>query len=191
MDIVARARGLILRPREEWAAIAAEPTDTQRLFREYAVPMAAIPAVAGFIGVAILGAMLGFATAGMARVGLLALLVNAIVGYVLGLVGVFLVGKVIEALAPRFGAPPAPLGAMKLAVYAPTASWLAGVFLILPPLAILALLGLYSLYLFYVGAPIVARVPPERALVFTAAVVVIAIVVNVAVAWVAGLFLAL
>jgi hypothetical protein len=39
--------------------------------------------------------------------------------------------------------------AMKLAVYSPTAAWLAGVFAILPPLAILGILGLYSLYIFW------------------------------------------
>lgn len=53
MDIVARAKGLITRPREEWEAIAGEPTDTASLFKGYVAPLSAIPAVAGFIGLAV------------------------------------------------------------------------------------------------------------------------------------------
>ena len=62
---------------------------------------------------------------------------------------------------------------MKLAAYSPTASWLAGAFAILPPLAILALLGLYSLYILYKGVPVVTRVPEDRALVFTLALIAV------------------
>lgn len=190
MDIVARAKGLILRPRKEWAAIAFEPTDTRALFTGYAMPVSAVPAVAGFIGSAIFGAMLGSVTGGAMRVGIPGLLISSLLGWVLGLVSVFVIGRIIEALAPRFGAPADPLAAMKLAVYAPTAAWLAGVFAILPPLALLSVLGLYSLYLFHVGAPIVARVPQDRALVFTAAVVAVAILVNLLIAvLLGGLFL--
>ena len=59
MDIFARAKGLILRPAEEWRIIAAEPADTRGLFTSYAMPMSAIPAVAGFIGMAVFASILG------------------------------------------------------------------------------------------------------------------------------------
>jgi hypothetical protein len=181
MDIVARAKGLILSPREEWPRVAAEPADTQSLFTGYAMPLAAIPAVAGFIALAILGASLSVATGGAARVGIAAALGNAILSYLLGLVGVFVVGKIIEALSPRFGGTPDPVAAMKLAVYAPTAAWVAGIAILIPLLGgLIAIIGaIYSLYLFWVGAPIVARVPQDRLLVFTLAVIACAIVINI------------
>jgi Yip1 domain len=169
MDIVARAKGLITRPREEWGVIAGEASDTASLFKGYVIPMSAIPAIAGFIGLALFARMFAFALPCFS-VG--ALLLQSIVSYVLGLAGVWVFGKIIQVLAPRFGGTGEEVPAMKLAAYTPTASWLAGAFAIVPPLAILGLLGLYSLYILYKGVPVVARVPEDRALVFTLALIV-------------------
>ncbi len=185
MDIVARARGLILQPGEEWYRIAAETTDTRSLFTAYAMPMAAVPAAAGFIGGAMIARTMGLHP-GMERIGTGTLLLYSIIAYLLGLAGVWLLGKIIQALAPRFEGSRDEVAAMKLAVYSPTASWLAGIFAILPPLSFLSLLGLYSLYIFYRGVPVVAGVPQDRALGFTLAVILCALVVNILVAMLAG-----
>ena len=187
MTIIERAKALILQPEREWQTIALERADTKSLFTGYAMPLAAIPAVAGFIGSAVFAGFLGSALG--VRIGTFSLLLNAIIGYVLGLAGVWVWGKIIEALAPRFGGVADETAAMKLAVYSPTAAWLAGIFAIIPPLAILGILGLSSFYIFYKGVPAMARVPADRAMVFTLAVVVLGIVVNIVVGLVAGLFL--
>ena len=184
MDIVARAKGLITRPRDEWAAIAREPSDTAALFKSYVMPMSAIPAVAGFVGAALFARMFAAVLPGFSLGGLL---VQSAVSYVLGLAFVWVFGKVVQALAPRFGGTGEEVPAMKLAAYSPTAMWLAGVFALVPPLAILSLLGLYSLYILYKGVPVVTRVPEDRALVFTLTLIVCAIVVNFLVVFVASL----
>ena len=186
MDIVARAKGLITRPRDEWGVIAGEPSDTASLFKGYVVPMSAIPVVASFIGLAI------FARAvvpGLPGLSVGSLLLQSIASYLLGLAGVWVFGKIVQALAPRFGGTGEEVPAMKLAAYSPTAMWLAGVFALVPPLAILSLLGLYSLYILYKGVPVVTRVPEDRALVFTLTLIVCAIVVNFLVVFVASLLL--
>ena len=175
--IIARAKGLILNPRAEFAAIAAEPAaNPLDLLVKWAVPVSAVPVVASFVGSVVF--LLGFGWIGP-------LLASAVVGYVLGLVGVFVLAKIIEILAPRFGGAADPMGAMKLAVYAPTAGWLAGLFLLFPPLGFLSIVGLYSLYLFWVGLPILTRVPEEKRFVFVAAVIGCAVVVNMAISVVA------
>jgi hypothetical protein len=69
------------------------------------------------------------------------------------------------------------VSAFKLAAYAATASWLAGVFTLVPGLSFLSILGLYSLYLLYIGAPILMKVPADRALSYTAVVIVVGIVI--------------
>ncbi|MCO6417445.1 YIP1 family protein [Siccirubricoccus sp. KC 17139] len=190
MDIVARAKGLITRPAAEWAVIAAEPADTKSLFMSYAVPLSAIPAVAGFIGSLLFARMLGGMVGGLGVVfSPISLLLNAIAGYVLGLAGVWVWGKIIEAMAPRFGGRGDEVSAMKLAVYAPTAAWVAGIFALLPPLAVLGLLGLYSLYIFWKGVPVVVGVPEDRRLAFTAAVIVIGFLLNLLAGMFAGMFL--
>jgi hypothetical protein len=53
---------------------------------------------------------------------------------------VWVFGKIVQALAPRFGGAGEEMPAMKLAAYSPTAMWLAGVFALVPPLAILTVL---------------------------------------------------
>jgi hypothetical protein len=185
VDIVSRAKNILLNPQQEWRQIAAEPADTPSLFTGYAAILALIPAVCGFIGVALLGSLLT-ARLGI-RVPLLTLLIGAVVQYILGLVGVYLVGKVIQFVAPNFGGTADELPAMKLSVYSMTAAWLAGIFALIPPLAILGLVGLYSLYLFYLGAPVLARVPQDKAIPFVAVVIVVAIIVQVVVRAVVGL----
>jgi hypothetical protein len=186
MDIVARAKGLITRPREEWGVIAGEPSDTASLFKGYVVPMSAIPVVASFIGLAIFARTV---VPGLPGLSVGSLLLQSIASYLLGLAGVWVFGKIVQALAPRFGGTGEEVLAMKLAAYSPTAMWLAGVFALVPPLAILSLLGLYSLYILYKGVPVVTRVPEDRALVFTLTLIVCAIVVNFLVVFVASLLL--
>ena len=186
MDIVARAKGLITRPRDEWGVIAGEPSDTASLFKGYVVPMSAIPVVASFIGLAIFARTV---VPGLPGLSVGSLLLQSIASYLLGLAGVWVFGKIVQALAPRFGGTGEEVPAMKLAAYSPTAMWLAGVFALVPPLAILSLLGLYSLYILYKGVPVVTRVPEDRALVFTLALIVCAVVVNFLVVFVASLLL--
>lgn len=183
VDIVSRAKNLILKPKEEWPVIAAEATDVKSLFTGYVMILAAIPVIAAFIGVTffVLVPLLG------ARV-IPGMVVSSIINYILALVGVFVLGKLITIIAPKFGGTAEELPAMKLAAYAPTASWLAGIFAIIPFLAILGILGLYSIYLFYLGATAVIRVPQEKATVFTIVVFLIAIVIFAAIGFIAALF---
>ena len=172
MDIVARAKGLLMEPIKEWSIIAAEPADTASLFKSYVVPLAALSAVAGLIGVALMG---------MGVLGVGGLIGSAVLGYVLALVGIFVLAKIIETLAPRFGGPADPTAAMKLAAYAPTASWVGGVFMIIPWIGWIPALagGLYSLFLFYVGTPTVIRIPKDRVMGFAISVVMVAVAVNI------------
>jgi hypothetical protein len=185
VDIITRAVALIKRPAQEWQMIAAEPADMRGLMIGYAAPLALVPAVCGLIGTVVLGNMFGGALAVHFSTG--SLLLHAVFSYVVGLVGLLVLGKIIENLAPRFGGVADEVSAMKLAVYSATASWLAGVFMLIPVLGILSLLGLYSLYLLYTGAPIVTRVSPERAGVFTLVVIASAVVLYMLVGWLAAM----
>jgi uncharacterized membrane-anchored protein len=66
---------------------------------------------------------------------------------------------------------------MRVSAYSPTAAWVAGVFNIIPALSFLGILGLYSLYLLYTGIAAVMKPPADKALVYTIAVIVCAIIV--------------
>jgi hypothetical protein len=77
---------------------------------------------------------------------------------------------------------------MKVSAYAPTAAWLAGVFNIIPALAILGILGLYSLYLLHTGIAALMKPPADKALIYTIAVIVCAIILWVIIFTVPAMF---
>jgi hypothetical protein len=186
--LVNRAKAILLTPAPEWEKIDAEPATVQGLYTGYICVLAAIPAVAGFVGRLWFHPSFGAFSFGGSIVGNL---VASIVGYVLALAMVFVVALVIDALAPSFGGEKNQIQAMKVAAYANTASWVAGVLLMFPPLApLVGLAGLYGLYLLYLGMPKLMKAPQDKALAYTAitcvAVVVLFIVVAAVSASMAG-----
>jgi hypothetical protein len=186
MDLVERAKRILLQPGQEWQVINTETTTTADLYKSYIVPLAAIRPVASTIGMSVVGVSVPFF--GTYRVPIGASISHAVVTYVMTLVGVYVLALIINALAPTFAAQKNDIQALKVAAYASTAAWLAGIFTLIPLLSILGILGLYSLYLLYLGLPILMKAPQEKALAYTAVVVVAAIVVFAVVSFVAGAF---
>ena len=180
MNLVERAKNLIVQPRGEWQVIAAEPHTIQGLYSQYVMILAAIPAVATFIGLSIIG-FPAF------RIGIGPGLAYAVLYYLLSLAMVYVLAVIIDALAPSFGGEKGFMQAFKVAAFAPTAAWLAGIFNILPALSILSLLGLYSLYLLFTGLAPVMKAPEDKAIPYTVVVIIAAIVLNVIVALIANL----
>ncbi len=171
---IARAQRLLLSPKSEWDAIAAEPVNTQETFKSYVMPLAAVPVIASFIGLTVVGVSFFGNTV---RLSFFDGLVNAAVSYALALGGVYIFAWIINWLAPNFGAQPNFDQAFKVSAFVPTASWIAGAALILPSLGLIALLGgLYSLYLLFVGLPRVMKPAADQATVYTIVSLVVAVV---------------
>lgn len=175
MGLATRARDLLASPRSEWEKIAGETIPVSELFLGYAAPLAAIGPIAQFVGLSVFGLSVPFV--GSFRISPATALLSAIVRYVLSLAGVWGLGLVIDAIAPAFGGRRDARAAFAVAVYASTAAWIAGVFALLPPLWFLAILGLYSLYLLYLGLSPMMKSPRDKALGYTIVVVVAAAVV--------------
>jgi hypothetical protein len=186
MAIVERVKNICLRPKLEWPVIAEESTPAGSLVAGYVAPLAAIGALAGLIGRSFVGVTVPFL--GSYRVPLAAGLVTAIFAFAMAIVGVFVLGLIINALAPTFGGEKNGAQALKVAAYSYTPGWVAGALQILPALGILGVLaGLYGLYLLYLGLPRLMKSPPERAAGYTAIVVICAIVLSVAIAALGGM----
>jgi hypothetical protein len=177
MNLVSRAQAMILKPKEEWIKIKDEPTTVQQLFTQYAVILAAIPAVAQFLGWLFRGMRIpGGGGTWMGRA-----LLYVIFSYVFGLVVVYGFGFIINALAPNFSSTQSLPNAMKLAVYSMTPGWLAGIFHIIPALGFLAALGaLYGIYILYLGfATPLMGTPKEKVPSYAIISVVVMIVLSV------------
>jgi len=176
--IFARIKAILLTPKTEWPVIAGESATTQSLLVGYALPVAALPAIAGFIKTSILGyGFFGVSMRGSIGGGL----TTAIFSAVVSLVSVFLMGLIIDALAPTFGGTKNGTQALKTACYAYTAGWVAGVFILLSFAlgGLLTLLGMiYGGYLLYVGLPHTMKAPQEKAAGYAIVSIIAAIVVG-------------
>ena len=177
--LLQRVLDILMRPRYTWLQIDAEDGNPARIYLGYLVFLAAIPAVAGFIGYSLIGVgAFGISV----RVPVVQGLVSMVVGYVLSLAMVYVLALIANMLAPRFQAQQDMGSAFKLVAYASTAGMLGGVFSILPSLAMLGLLAaLYSVYLLYTGIPVLMKAPQEKAVGYTAALVVCGILAGIVV----------
>lgn len=174
--LIDRAKNILLKPNEEWPRIELEPLTIQDILLRYVLPLAAIGPVASFIG----GQVFGYGALGFTyRPSLLSSLSSAIVTYVLSVVGIFVLSLIADVLAPKFGGASNRLNAFKLVAYSWTAGLVAGVFGIIPSLAFLAILGLYSVYLLYTGATPLMKVPQDKAVAYTAVTIVCAVLIYI------------
>lgn len=186
-SMLARAQAILLRPREAWPVIAGEDDSIARIYTSYLIYLAAIPAVAGFIGQSLVGVGAFGVTV---RVPIVQGLVGMVVGYVLSLALVYVLALVASALAPKFQGQAHVPSAFKLLAYGATAGMVGGVFSLLPSLAMLGLVAaLYSIYLIYQGVPVLMRVPPEKAVGYTAALMGCAVVLGLVVGGASALFM--
>jgi hypothetical protein len=179
--IVERIKAIQTTPRTEWPAVAAEPATVQSLYAGYIAIVATLPIIAGFIKGSLIGAgAFGITVRTPIGMGI----VGMVLHYVLALVIVYVVALIINALAPTFGGQKDMVQALKTVAYAWTASWVAGIAVIVPWLGwLIAIAGaVYAIYLLYLGLPHTMKCPPEKAGGYTAVSVIIAIVLS----WIVG-----
>ena len=184
--LIARAKAILTQPKAEWPVIAGEPATVGDLYKNYIIVLAAAPALASFIKTSLIGTSVPFA--GTVRVPIGAGLTGMIVSYVLALVGVFVMALIIDALASTFGAQKDRTQALKTVAYSYTATWVAGIALIVPAVGwLVALAGaIYGIYLLYLGLPHTMKCPPEKAAGYTAVSIIAAIILYFLVATIAA-----
>jgi len=166
MWLIERVKAIIFSPRTEWPVIEREPSTLGSLLIHYVAILAAIPEIAHFIGQSLIG---GYAPIGPN-------LLRALVVYLVTFAMVYIIAGVIDLLAPRYGAKKNFPNAVKLSVYSHTPLWLAGIFLLVPGLNFLVILGLYGVYLLRVGLPLLMGVPEDRALRYAITVTACALI---------------
>jgi hypothetical protein len=172
MDVLKRAQAILLTPRAEWPVIEREKVNANTELLLYVAVLALIPALAGFVGTSLIGVV--DPDGRTARVPVDRGVLDVFMTYVLAFVAVYVVAIIVNGLAPRFGGSRNFTAALKLSVFSFTPVWLAGVFLLLPGLGFLTILGLYAFYLAWTGAPVLMKASEDLALRYAAIVIVCA-----------------
>jgi hypothetical protein len=168
---------ILFQPRISWKEIDREFTKPSELWFKYILPLAAIGPIFGTIGMLLFGQRIAF-TSLTNPVSLATAITRGVAAYVFALLGVFIMAQIINLLAPGFGGQKNDVQSLKAAAYSSTAHWLGGVFGLIPALALVSLIfSLYSVYLLFLGLPIVMKVPEDRAMGYTAVVIIASIVV--------------
>jgi hypothetical protein len=173
--IIKRAIAIITKPNDEWQVIKNETMSIADMFTKYAIILAAIPAIAGFIGYGLIGISVGFGTF---RIPLGRCLIWAIFMYALSLVGVYLTAFIMDALASSFGSQKDMNRSLKVVVFSWTPVWIAGILYIIPSIAVIVwIASLYALFLLYIGMKSLKEPPQDKLMGYFIVTLVINIVV--------------
>jgi hypothetical protein len=184
VPLIQRVKNILITPKTEWPVIDSEPDTIGGIYKNYVMILAAIGPVCMLIGLLVFGMPYFAFPMGY-------LIAQAVMTYVLALIGCYVLALIIDALAPTFGGTKDMVKAFKVAAYASTAAWVAGIFYLLPLLAILGLIGaLYSLYLLYLGLPVLMKAPADKAIVYTASIIIAAIAIYLVIGAITGQVLA-
>jgi hypothetical protein len=167
MRLLIRVKNLFLSPATEWSAIASEHPRAARTILSYALPLAALSAIA------IIAACL------VAVSGIVAGVTLALANMIATISGVLVGAFAVDAFAGLFESEKNFDRATQLVAYAFTPVWLAGL-LRLTPVAGWAgpCIAAYGVYLLSKGMPHVMRTPPGKTIVYAILIAAIVLVTN-------------
>ncbi len=172
MNVALRAIAVLTDPAGAWTAIAKDPTDPVYLMTRYVAALALVPALSGLLGACAIGVIVP--GTGVVRATLFDGSFGAVFGYLEALATIVLLGLLINAVAPLFGGRRNFASALALAAYSYTPVWLAGIFLVLPGLRFLMLIGFYGVHILMTGFPQLMGTPAAKSPGFAALIVVFA-----------------
>lgn len=158
-----RARNLIVNPKAEWKVIQTEAEGKDAVIKGYAVPLILLMALCSIIGSLITVSLLGYA------------ILKAIGIFGFTYAGMYLSAVIINEITSSFNSKKDLNTTFQLVVYSFTAYFIISALVFLwPPLSMLYVFGLFSVYLFWEGATILLNTPEDNKIGF---VVVSAVVI--------------
>lgn len=180
MNLINRAKNMLITPKSEWTVVAAETPNAAQIVMGYVVPLALIGALAAFIGFGLIGfGFIGISGTSWGLYYALTVLINSILS-------VYITAFVVDALAPSFGSEKNFGRSMQLVAYGATPTLVAGLFMIIPVLAgILLLAGvIYCIYLWYIGLAPVKKTPEDKQVAYLIVSILVLIVVYWILRWI-------
>ncbi len=182
MDLVQRAKNILLTPKTEWPVIAGETDTLSGLLTSYVIPLASIPALASLVS--------GFVISGGSTK---MVITTALIAYASAIISYVITAYVVDFLAGNFNSEKDLNKSAQLVAYASTASWVAGLLTLIPVLGILGSLAgaIYAIYLCYLGIGPMKKTPDDKKVVYLVVIFVVMIGISMLLAAVFGaMFLA-
>jgi hypothetical protein len=172
------AIGLLVRPGTQWRKVAELPSATMTTMILYPCIMALLPAVAWYYGTTRIGWTVGDGDA--IKLTTESALAIIILFYVTMVAAVTIIGYFIHWMADTYGAESSLAKGIVIAGFTATPLFLAGLTGFYPLLWLDLLLAVvavcWSVYLLFLGIPIVMKISEERGFLFSSAVIAICLV---------------
>ena len=142
---------IVIRPRTEWDVVAMETTSVDALLRRYIVPLSLLAPIATSIGMRFFDSAWDYDQG--FRVPATDIFAAAATTLFASIASVFTLAGIFVLLAPYYGSTRDYRVALQVATYGAVPVLLAGATLVLPVMALVALIGfMHSLYLYWLGA---------------------------------------
>ncbi len=183
MNLIDRAKNMLLTPKTEWVVVAGEEPDPMKVFMSYVVPWILIDAICAFIGHGLIWGTGHYGVYAMkygTHFGLISLIGSAL--------SVWLSAAIVNALAPSFGSEKNMGRAMQTVAYSSTASYVGGILTLLPGIGWLgSLFWFYGVYLSYLGLPHTMKTPSDKVVSYMIVTIIVMVVVYLAIAAILGM----
>jgi hypothetical protein len=142
---------IVIRPHREWDVVAHESTSVDALLRRYILPLSLLAPIATSVGMRVFDSAWdndrGF------RVATQDMFAAAATTLFASITSVFVLAGIFVLLAPIYGSTRDYRVALQVATYGAIPVLLAGATLVLPVMALVALIGfMHTLYLYWLGA---------------------------------------
>jgi hypothetical protein len=168
---------LIMDPTSGWEKHRSDFTSENQILTQFAVPLIALGALAGFVKLGIFkGAITG------------ALVLSA-VQLIVGIVALYIASFVVKFIAEKFDGHPTSLDAFRFVAFGNSVGWIGAILTIVPILGALASLGLtlYGIYVMFKGITPCIGVPQEKRMTFFIVTGAILMIISIILAAIIGL----
>jgi len=169
---------LLSSPADGWLAIRTADLSVKEVYFRYAIPLALITPVCGFIG----GTQVGWPVAGADKLFMTSesAFRIAILSFVAILVAIMMIGKLVQWMGQTYEAKQPLARCVNLSAFCISPLLLIGFATLYPPLWFIYLLGLpalgYSVFLLYTGVPIMMEVSSDRGFLFSSAILTVGLI---------------
>lgn len=169
--------GFFLHPSREWESVRAADISAGRALGHVLI-LGIIPVTSGYLGTTLFGWQIG--TAETVRLTHMSAGIISVCYYAVIVFAVFSVGWMIHWMGQTYGARQPLVRCIVLAAYIPIPMFLVGMAQLYPVLWLNLLIGIpavaYTVFLLYLGIPVMMEIPTERGFLFASAVLAFGLV---------------
>ena len=166
MNIIDRAKNILLSPKTEWYIIETEPMTVNTMLTGYVIPLSLLPAAMALLS-GLFYLSIGFGIA------------SAVVAIITAIINFYVSTYVIDALATSFNSTKNINRSAQLAGYSYTANAVASILTLIPVLGGIAVFAgaAYAVYIMYLGIGPMKKTPEDKQVIYVIVIIIVQLVI--------------